>query len=977
MNGDSSLFARQEAILRAAITAHDGYTYKQIGDAFQAAFQTAPAALAAAGAAQQALAAEPWPATIGPLCVRMALHTGTTDERADDYVGPVLNRVARLLSAGHGGQILLSAATYELVRDTLPAGAVLRDLGAHRLKDLVRPEHVWQMVVPGLPTEFPPLRTLDARPNNLPAQPNACIGREAELATVAGRLRQPAVRLLTLTGPGGVGKTRLALQLAADLLDDYADGVFFVPLAPLVDPELVVPTIAQTLDLPAAGARPPLALLTEGLRHKACLLVLDNFEHVAAAAAALPPLLAAAPRLKVLVTSRAPLQLYGEQEFAVPPLALPTPHPRPALHQLTQYAAVRLFIARALEVHPDFAVTNANAPAVAEICARLDGLPLAIELAAARVRLFPPEALLARLESRLALLTGGGRDRPARQQTLRGAIAWSYDLLSAGEQQLFRRLAVFQGGATLDAIEAVCGGPAEVLAGVDALLRHSLVQQQTGGADAPRIAMLATIHEYARERLTESGEEPAVRHRHLHFFQDLAEQAAPGLQGPEQAAWVTRLATDWANLDAALAWARAGAGIEAGLRLAGALWFFGTLREILLPSMRGRLAPLLAHRSGAPPRVQAHALFAAGRWALQAEELREVAAHYQASLALFRALGDRGGSALVLNGLGSLADMRGEREVARVLLEESLEIRRAIGDPWGTSQTLGNLALLAVNQGAYTTARRLLEEVLVIRRAVGDPAMITGALGRLSELLIEQGDYARARACAEEGLTWAAGDTFGAGWMRHLQGLVAACAGAYGQAAVLLGESRSLLQEAGASGPLVYLRVNQGVVAGWQGEYRHARALLKDALAGYRKVGAAGESGYVFLALGWVELRAGNHAQAAALFGQALVRLRGAARPWILARSLAGATVVLARSPAGAEPCVRLAGATARHLTAMGVQLWPADRADWESAVGQMRARLDSARFQAAWTTGQALSWEQAIHEALAALPAILPGAAG
>jgi predicted ATPase/class 3 adenylate cyclase len=473
--------ARHDALLRDAINAHGGVVFKTMGDQFCAAFTTAPAALAAALAAQRDLSGEgaplvgalpdtglmgALPGTEGhprgvPLRVRMALHTGAAEAREGDYLGPPLNRVARLLEAGHGGQVLLSQSTFDLARDHLPEGVSLRDLGEHRLRDLARPERIFQPVAPDLPADFPPLSTLDARPHNLPAQVTPLIGREKEVAAGQHVLRQEAVRLVTLTGAGGTGKTRLGLQVAAELLDQFSAGVFFVALAPISDPGLVASAIAQTLGVRELGGTPLLESLKAHLRDQQLLLLLDNFEHLLAAAPLVAELLAAAPRLKVLLTSRAVLHLRGEKEFPVPPLALPDPKHLPPVgadlvSALSQYAAVELFIQRALDVKPEFVVTNENAPAVAEICVRLDGLPLAIELAAARIKLFPPEALLARLGSRLTLLTGGARDLPARQRTLRDAIAWSYDLLGESEQRLFRRLAVFVGGCTPEAAEAVC-----------------------------------------------------------------------------------------------------------------------------------------------------------------------------------------------------------------------------------------------------------------------------------------------------------------------------------------------------------------------------------------------------------------------------------------------------------------------------------------------------------------------------------------
>src|SRR5829696_5244255 len=448
--------ARHDEILQEAIEGHGGFVFKTVGDAFCAAFATALDALESALAAQRALLSEPWGEEIDALRARMALHTGTADERNGDYFGPAVNRVARLLSAGHGGQVLLSLATQELVRDQLPTGTWLRDLGERRLKDLSRPERIFQLAAPDLPPEFPPLRTLESSPNNLPLQHTPLIGREREVEEVCARLRSPGVRILTLTGPGGAGKTRVGLQAAAELLMEFEDGNFFVALAAIADPALVASTIARTLGLTESSTQPPEELLKGYLHDRQTLLVLDNFEQVLESVPLLDELLSAAPSLKILATSRTPLRLYGEHEFPVPPLSLPDPGSLPPVEHLTQYGALRLFVERARAVKPDFSLTEENAPAVVEICARLDGLPLAIELAAARIQLLPRQAMLSRLGNRLKLLTGGARNLPQRQRTLRSAIEWSYELLDEGEKMLFARLAVFSGGAALEAIEAVC-----------------------------------------------------------------------------------------------------------------------------------------------------------------------------------------------------------------------------------------------------------------------------------------------------------------------------------------------------------------------------------------------------------------------------------------------------------------------------------------------------------------------------------------
>ena len=534
--------ARHDALLQEGIATHGGVvlTERGEGDSFFALFARPSDALAAACALQHALAAEPWPEAVAPIRVRMALHTGEAGMRERrDYRGTAVNRCARLRAVAHGGQVLLSGATYELVRELLPPEVSLRDLGAHRLKDLTRPERVFQLLHPNLPADFLPLKSLDTQRHNLPVQPTALIGREREVATVRECLLEPETRLLTLTGPGGTGKTRLALQVSAEVLEAFPDGVFFVNLAPISDPALVLPTIAQTLGVTEAGSQPLRDTLHAFLHDKQLLLLLDNFEQVVEAASMLSELLAACALVRMLVTSRAALHLRAERLYAVPPLALPETTPLPPLAMLTQYEAVRLFIERAQDVKSDFAVTNETAPAVAEICVRLDGLPLAIELAAPRVRLFTPQALLTRLSHRLGVLTGGAQDLPARQRTLRATIDWSYSLLSEEEQRLFARLSVFAGGRTLDAIEAICNpdGMLDVLGGVESLLEKSLLGQ-TEIEGETRFTLLETLHEYARERLEASVEAEAMRRAHAAYFLALAKEAEPALKGPEQAAWL-------------------------------------------------------------------------------------------------------------------------------------------------------------------------------------------------------------------------------------------------------------------------------------------------------------------------------------------------------------------------------------------------------------------------------------------------------
>ncbi len=432
-------------LLDAAIAAANGVHFKTVGDAVQAAFHTAPDALSAAVGGQRALLAESWPEEIGPLRVRMALHAGTAKPKDGDYLAPALNRLSRTLGTGHGGQILVTEAAHALLSGELPPDVVLRSLGAHALRGLREPEEVFQVITVGLDHDFPPLRSLPHHPTNLTALPNPLIGRDEELAAVTRVLGEGEARLVTITGPGGTGKTRLALEAAAELLDTFPGGVFFVDLSAVRDPALVLSTVAATLGVKEAQGQPRFEVLAAFLGQKSILLILDNVEQVVEAAADIAALLAACPTLVLLVTSREPLRIRAEREFPLDPLPLPTATPFPTIEEIGQIPAISLFVARAGASDPGFALTAENAAIVAEICRRLDGLPLAIELAAARTRLLPPAALLARLDQRLPLLTGGSRDLPLRQRTLRDTIAWSHDLLDETERILFRRLAVFAG----------------------------------------------------------------------------------------------------------------------------------------------------------------------------------------------------------------------------------------------------------------------------------------------------------------------------------------------------------------------------------------------------------------------------------------------------------------------------------------------------------------------------------------------------
>jgi predicted ATPase/class 3 adenylate cyclase len=701
---------RQLAILQSLITAHHGVLYKTVGDGTQAAFASAEEALRAAVASQRALLVEDW-GEIGPLRVRMALHAGEAIPDAHgDYLAAPLNRLARLLSTGYGGQILLAQTVQQLTRGALPAGTELRDLGEHRLRDLLEPERVYQLRHPELPDQFPPLKSLESRPNNLPRQPTPFLGRERETSDVVSLLQRNDVHLLTLGGPGGTGKTRLALQAAADLLDDFADGVFFVPLASLTDPALVLSTIASTLGVHEEGGQPLAERFRDFLVTKQLLLVLDNLEHLVDAAPAIGELLATSPRLKVLATSRMPLRLRGEREYPVPSLGLPRRKPPPPPEQLSQYEAVRLFIDRAQAVKPDFTISNENAPALAEICHRLDGLPLAIELAAARVRMLPPPAMLARLEQRLPLLTGGARDAPARQQTLRNTIAWSYDLLEPEEQQLFRRLAVFAGGASFEAVEAVANpdGTLEVFGGLERLLEHSLLRQEEGPEGEPRFGMLETIREFGLEHLEGSREAEETRRRHADVMIALAEDAALEIiQGARQGVWLDRLEAEHDNIRSALAWMLEQPDGKSALRVAAALARFWAVRGNPGEGREWLRRALVVGREERTV-ARAWALRGAGLLAETQGDYGAAQALLEECLALAQALPDQAVAA-AWHHLGNVAS---DHSQAAACYEQALGLRRELGDTSGTGRTLANLAQVSMEQGHIDRAEQFLAEAM-------------------------------------------------------------------------------------------------------------------------------------------------------------------------------------------------------------------------------------------------------------------------
>jgi len=737
-------------ILRQSIDEAGGVAIRTEGDSFFAVFADHAAAVRAAVAAQLALAAHPWPHGT-PLRVRMGLHTGRGEPGGDDYLGIDVNRAARIAAAGHGGQVLLSETTQPLVRHDLPDGAALRDLGEHRLKDLEHAARIYDLLIDGLPSEFPPLKTLEA-PSTLPSPLTSFVGRQREAHRVAELLRDS--RLVTLIGPGGTGKTRLAVEIARRSVDAFPDGSYFVDLSPITDPLLVPDSVASALRLvPERSRRSVLQILQEHLRDRTALLLLDNFEQVLSGADTVAALLGAAPHIRVLATSRAPLGLTGEQAFPVPPLGILDATDDVAA--LRGSEAVSLFVDRASAVDPLFSLADDDVPIVAEICARLDGLPLAIELAASRVRLLSPRQLLERLEPALPMLTGGPRDAPERQRTLEATIGWSHDLLDEAVRVLFRRLSVFAGGWTLEAVMEVAGPVGDlgdVLGGLESLVQHSLVYRVPGDTQG-RLRMLETIREFAMSRLDASEEGPHVRRRHALRFRDLAERAGPHLTGPDQRRWLDELSGEHNNLRAALRWAIDRGQGDTALRTAGSIWRFSYARGHMEEGHRWLETALGLPSSGGRTTPRARALTALGGISYWQGDFDTALSCYEEALEIHRSLGDRTAMVGALLDLGETRAVKGDPGAGVALMEESLALARELEDRRGEAWALWGLGAASMFAGDLYGSRDLLQESLGIFQEARDDTWGWGnALGGLAGLAAMRGDPNEAHRLALEGL---------------------------------------------------------------------------------------------------------------------------------------------------------------------------------------------------------------------------------
>lgn len=1010
-------FVRQETILRSAVAARGGYIYKMIGDAFQIAFDTALDAVNAAIDAQRLLQAEPW-GEYGPLRVRMALHTGVTEERGDDYVGPVLNRLGRLLSVSQGGQILLTQATCELVRDYLPEEAELQDLGTHRLKDLIRPEQIYQVNAPGLLSGFTPLKTLDVFPHNLPLQLTSFVGREKEILEVKRELLGD--RFVTLTGPGGTGKTRLALQVGAELLELFPDGVWQVEFASLSDASLVPQTVAAVLGVRESSGRPTIAVLTDYLRNREMLLILDNCEHLLAASAQLvEALLQSCPNLCILATSREALNIPGEISYRVPSLSIPDPRNPTHLPSLSKYEAMQLFVQRAEIVRPGFELTEANAHAVAQICRRLDGIPLAIELSVARVKMMPVEQVAARLDDRFRLLTGGSRNALPRHQTLRALIDWSYDLLSDQERTLFRRLSVFAGGWTLDAAEAICAGegihPGDVLDLLTQLVNKSLVIPESKADAEARYRLLETIRQYARERLLEAGGGEEVRERHLQYYLKLSERAEPELRGPYQIAWLDRLEDEVDNIRAALEWSF-DVNVEAGLRILSALLWFWHIRSGKVEGiewLERALATDAQERDGTPPSLAramirgkalnavgtlmimhgdseracqlsreslalheelgpagrlgvAHALWNLAQGDSYHEDLDQASALAERSLRLYREAGDKFGVAQCLDHLGSYALIRADYSRAKQLWEEDLALRREIGDKDGVAWSLSLLANLALWKGEHEQAWQLYTESQNAFREIGNKWAVSMALSGMGSVMLSQGNFEQASKLYEEALAYGRdmGDQNTIAGRRYDLARVAWSMGEYERAARMYEDTLALVRKMNNKGGTAGTLYDLGTVALVQGNLELAQKRFEESIAIGHEIEGQFTIGYATNGLGKVAFARGNFEEAHSLHTRALRMFRESGNHWNIAYTLE-AFIALAVARGDMQQAARLLGATETFYSQLRFLISPREREQHERDIRSVHLSLGEEAFEALWAEGQAMTLEQAVAYAL------------
>ncbi|HEU0294205.1 MAG TPA: adenylate/guanylate cyclase domain-containing protein [Anaerolineales bacterium] len=995
------LLARHNEILHQSIEAHNGYVFQIVGDSFSAAFHSASDALNAALNAQRGLQNESW--TPAPIKVRMGIHAGAAqlNENKQYTSYATLAMTQRIMSAGHGGQVLISNATQELLRDGLSVGLSLRDMGERRLKDLIRPERLYQLISPNLLADFPPLKTLDLYRHNLPTQLTSFIGRGNEIGETTKLIAE--YRVLTLTGSGGAGKTRLSLQVGAECLDQFPNGVWFVELASFTEPSLIVGSVMSVLGW--QEKENDIHMLAKYIGSQSLLLILDNCEHLIEDCARLvETLIQSCPKLRVLASSREAFGIAGERPYHVPSLPFPDPKHLPSLGEIAAYESVQLFIERVRTFVPSFALTEKNASSVAQICSHLDGIPLALELAAARVKVMSVEQMAARLGDIFNLLTSGNRTALPRQQTLRALIEWSYDLLSDSEKILFRRLAAFSGGWSLEAAESVCsveGRGTAVLDDLARLVDKSLVVKEEVNGEA-RFHMLETIRQYAEFKMFASEEVDDVKNRHHDWFMPLAEEAEPKLRTGEQLTWLNRLELEHDNLRAALSWSIEQKLTEQALRIPSALAYFWEIhghseegrnwfKQVLAidddakkkhPFAWANAVHGVAALSAYTPQFQSyqphvkeavkifrehgddfrvgHTLYHLAYFPHFAGELDTAKTKYQESFDAYKKINNRWGMGECLHCIAHIAEQQGKAEEGGELYRQSLDLLKPIGDRWSLFHPVGDTALIALNKGELDTAKMILEESIQAFEELKNREWTSISINRLIEVLYEQGEYEHARKVNQGNLDVQreTNNLDQLSWSIELKGRIELAEGNLSSAHQLLDEALAISEKTNNQFSMGFLKTALGLIDCYEGNYAHGKEIIEIGIEKVRKEYASKASAlltYRSHAL-WLEKDIQSAAQS---YRDTIKELKDNYFFIRIPECLEGLgkIAVVQNQP---ERAAHLFGAAEAMREKMGTPIPPVMRAEYEAHL-----QLLGKAFESSWRHGREMMMEEVIEFAL------------
>lgn len=919
-----SALERHNETMREAVKLNNGFVFKIIGDAFCCAFGNADEAVRAAIDALIKLNSEKWEDAV--IKVRMGIHTGKSEWNGSDYMGYVtLARTQRIMSVAYGGQILISENTNEMFSEKATDSVSVRDLGNRRLKDLIQPVKLFQILSSEIPADFPPLKTLDARPNNLPVQLTNFIGRETDISEIKKTLTNS--RLITLLGPGGTGKTRLSMQIAADMIDEYSNGVFIAEMAQISDPSLVIQTLMNCLGVNEVKGQSQELTLAEFLKDKEMIIILDNCEHLINECAELAEkLLIKCRKLKIIATSREALNSSGERTYRVPPLSLPDPNLKNSPEKLTQYEAVRLFIERALVINQEFRVTNENAPALAQICFQLDGIPLAIELAAARINVLSPEGIKDRLEDRFKLLTGGKRTALPRQQTLRALIDWSYDLLSEKEKLLWQRLTIFSGGWTFEASEKVCSDEMldeyEILDLLGNLIDKSLVKA-TETDHTFRYSMLETIRKYGNEKLNESGKRNELQEKHFNYFFDLARDSETGLTGNEQKEWINKIALENENIRECLNWSLTNKQ-ESSLKMSVALGKFWELRSHFTEGLE-TMRKCIDISEDADLIWKAKAIYWTGFFYIHQGKYAESKKYLNQCLAIFNETNNKEGEALTMISLATIGLFETDYTNLFLYSEKSLNLSKEINNSSYIARNKQNMALGLMQQGKHEAARSMFQESIIVYRELNDHVQLAKIIGNIGALEYLLSNFDKARSAFEESL--------------------------------------KIRQELGDRQGISISLSNLGSVAYMIKDYDESERRLQESLEISEELGDKRILVTTIGTLGSIAIDIGDYSKAVKLHCRSVEIANEIGDKYSMAKGIEGFAMILVAMKKYKEGCL-MAAKYISLLEASNKNIIEGEFIRIEEIKTTLKSNLDDADFQKYWTEGESMTIEKVLEYA-------------